>query len=116
MHPEEVIEEAFARQTLQSLGLWPSARLVLRPRPTYRITIRTARPADGECLLECFADETASAIARRACEKLPRFCSDRLQARDWDKCRLVYAGKIIEGLNNVAVSYTHLTLPTILLV
>ena len=66
VHPEVVIQETFARQTLQSLGLWPSARLALRPRPTYRITVRTARSQDGECLLECFADETASALARRA--------------------------------------------------
>ena len=101
VHPEEVIEEAFSTQTLQAAGLWPSARLALRPRPTYRITVRTARSQDGECLLECFADETASAIARRACEKLPLFCSDRLQARDWDKCRLVYAGKIIGGLGDI---------------
>ena len=101
VHPEVVVEESFSTQTLQSNGLWPSARLALRPRPTFRITVRTARSQDGECLLECFADETASAIARRACEKLPLFCGDRLQARDWDKCRLVYAGKIIEGLNNV---------------
>ena len=101
VHPEVVIQETFARQTLQSNGLWPSARLVLPPRPTYRVTIRTARATDGECVLECFEDETASGIARRACEMLPLFCSDRLQARDWDKCRLVYAGKIIEGLADV---------------
>ena len=44
VHPEVVIEEAFSTQTLQSLGLWPSARLALRPRPTYRITVRTAVP------------------------------------------------------------------------
>ena len=39
VHPEVVVEESFSTQTLQSNGLWPSARLVLRPRPTFRITV-----------------------------------------------------------------------------
>ena len=84
-------------QTLQSAGLWPPARQ-LRPRPTRRITVRTARSQDGECLLECFADDTHQICAARVREAAS-FCST-LQARDW-ACRLVYAGKIIEGLGDV---------------
>lgn len=97
VHPEEWLKaRPFITNTLQASGLWPSARIVLRPLPTHTVTIRTARESDGETLLECYADETAPQLARRACEKLPTFREGRLQARDWARCRLVHAGKVLE--------------------
>ena len=76
VHPEVVVEETFS---LKRCSPRPVAVGAFSAAPAARIGSRYGPPGprDGECLLECFADETASAIARRACEKLPLFCSDR---------------------------------------